>query len=254
MQPEALVAAAAAAAAVALMMRPVAQTGRCAVRGWWWPAALVSAGGLLVATTPTVAALAVVAAGVAQAVRSLAAVRRRRRQAARTADRVVETCELIAAELAAGQSPLVALRRAAAEWPALAPAAEAGELGGDQATALADIASRPGAQDLRLVAAAWAVAHRTGSGLADTLDRVAVAIRGRRATRRVVESELASARATARLVAALPLVMLLLGSGDGAPWRFLFGHPLGLGCLVLGLAFGGVGLWWIERIADEVTR
>jgi tight adherence protein B len=223
MRADAMVAGLAAAAAVALAMRAPARTA-CRRLDPWWPAALLAGGGMLLATTtPPVAVLAAVAAGVALASRRFSGVRRERREAARTADRVVETCEVVAAELAAGQAPLVALRRAASDWPVLAPAAEAAELGGDQAAALAELASRPGAHDLRLVAAAWAVASRTGGGLADALDRVALAIRGRRATRRVVESELASARATARLVAALPLVMLLLGAGDGGSWRFLTG-------------------------------
>ena len=201
------------------------------------------------------AVLLLIAALGVTSVRALLAVRRRRAAAARTAERVLETCELVASELVAGQSTGVALRRAAEEWPELGPVAEAGELGSDPAVALADLARSPGAGDLRLVAAAWSVAHRTGGGLADTLDRVAATIRDRRATGRVVESELASARATARLVAALPLVMLLLGGGHGSgAWAFLLGHPVGLACLTAGVALGLAGLWWIERIADGVAR
>ncbi len=183
----------------------------------------------------------------------------RRRRARVTADTtarlVLEACEVVAGELSAGRPPDAALAQAAGRWPGLAPVVEAHALGSDVPAALRRLAVVPGAGELRVVASAWQVSQRSGHGLADALARVADRIRARRRTRRVVTSELASARATARLVAALPVVALGMGSGAGGdPWSFLLGTPLGWGCLGLGLAFGLLGLWWIEVIADGVDR
>lgn len=178
--------------------------------------------------------------------------RRDRRARAVTAVGVLDACEVLAAELAAGRPPGHALAEAARRWSGLSPVVDAWSLGSDVPDAFRRVAASPGAADLRVVAAAWQVAHHSGNGLAHAVARVASRIRAQRQTQRVVTSELASARATARLVAALPVVALGMGSGAGGnPWRFLLDTPVGWGCLGAGLGFGVAGLWWIEAIADQ---
>lgn len=176
----------------------------------------------------------------------------RRREIAVDQAAVLEVCDLLAAELAAGRPPDAALAAAGERWPPLVAAVEAARLGADVPDVLRRLSmERRGATDMRWVAGAWQVAQHSGHGLAAALERTGDGLRARRRTRRLVDSELASARATARLVACLPLAVLVMGSGAGSdPWSFLLGTPVGWLCLGFGLGLIGLGLWWIERLAD----
>lgn len=179
--------------------------------------------------------------------------RRRRRAEQAVGERAREACEQLAAELLAGQPPGAALAHVAVTWPLLAPVSSAFEVGADVPTAIRAAAGHPGAGDLRLLAGAWQVSHRTGQGLAAAVQRVAADLVAARRTRRIVEGELASARATARLVAALPVLAWAMGAGaGGSPLGFLLGSALGWACLAAGAGIGLVGLWWIEAIARDV--
>jgi tight adherence protein B len=218
-------------------------------------AALLLGVGCCLALPPTVLAPLLVVAPALLVLRLLWRRRREAQAAEAHAIRTVEACDLLAAELAAGRTIEAALDEAATGWPLLGPVADTCRLGGDVPGAFRVAARTPGADGLRLLGAAWAVSHRTGAGLRSGTRRVADAVRGQQATRRVVAGELASARATARLMAALPLLALLMGNGAGGdPWSFLLATPWGLACLAAGLALELAGLWWIELIARDVDR
>lgn len=251
-----VLAAGCAAAAAALLVRPRAGlTGPIRLSGRWRLAAGAAAVALAVVLVPGLSALTAIGALAASGGVALVRRQRARQAAAATAARVLETCEAMASELAVGLPPGDCLDRAARTWAPLAPVAAAFRVGADVPGALRAVAADvDGAGDLRVVAAAWQVAHRTGEGLAATVDRVAVSLRADAGTRRVVAGELASARATARLVAGLPVLALVMGSGAGGdPWGFLLRTPAGLACLAAGLAFGLAGLWWIEAIARDAA-
>ena len=179
---------------------------------------------------------------------------RAERAAAVRRQHVVEACEALAGELRAGRPPVRALESGAEAWPEMVPVARAARLDGDVPQALRDLGGRPGAEELVRVAAAWQLSAATGAGLASAVVRVLDSARARQATDRLVQGELASARATARLVVALPVVVLLASDGLGAdPWGFLLGTWPGVACLAAGVGLALVGLEWIERIAGRAA-
>lgn len=192
-----------------------------------------------------------VAAAVTRAVRRRAAAR----VAEHRAELVLACCDSLASDLGAGQPPLLALRRAAADWPEFAPVAAAGAIDADVPDAFRGLSVLPGAGQLRQLGAAWQVADRTGAGLADAIGRTAEDIRARRRTQRLVRGELSSAEATSRMLAVLPVGVLLMGSGVGGdPFHFLLETPAGLACLAAGLLLSWLGMVWLEHIAEGVLR
>lgn len=200
-------------------------------------------------------ALALIVLGCAAATAQMAARGRLARVADRRRAAVVEVAETLAGELRAGQPLLAALERCTETWAGFEPVAAAGRLGADVPAAMRRLARLPGAEGLAEIATAWQVSHSSGAGLSTALGQVTATARARQSTRHVVAAELASARATARLVALLPVGVLLMAAGvGGRPWQFLLASPAGLACLAAGAALAFTGLWWIDRIAAGVLR
>ena len=215
---------------------------------------LLAPGVLLVLAGPVVAAGCVLLLGVVTLVsarRARAVLVSRRRVA------VLEATLTLGAALRGGlpsgsawRDARVVAHEVCPEDDLLAPVVGAPTVGLDLADALDAAAVPPGAEGLRRIAACWRVGSGTGAGLADALDRVADGLRREQALRRQVGAELAGPRATARLLAALPVAGILLGASAGAdPLDVLLHTVPGTWCLAVGLTLAALGLAWVERIA-----
>jgi tight adherence protein B len=137
--------------------------------------------------------------------------------------------------------------------PLQTPAGAGAETSNDQRPPrerLEELARRPGAEGLRLLAACWRIAAEQGGTLAAVLDDLATALRDEEANRQEIAIHLAGPRATARLLAGLPLLGLGMAAALGAnPVAFLLGTLPGLGCLFTGVVLNLTGLWWTHHLA-----
>ncbi|MBZ6204994.1 type II secretion system F family protein [Streptomyces olivaceus] len=215
---------------------------------WWSLAAglaLALAGGSVL---PAVAG----AAGVPVLRRTRLAARERR-ASERRQDTVIALCGTLAGEVRAGRQPGEALMCAARDSGGLGDAQAAvlaaARFGGDVPAALAAAARRPGAEGLGGLGACWRVAVDQGAGLAAGLDRLEAALRAERDQRSDLRAQMAGARATALMLAGLPVLGLLLGVALGSdPLHVLLHTGAGLGCLLAGGVLEGLGVWWVTRI------
>ena len=104
------------------------------------------------------------------------------------------------------------------------------------------------------MARAWQVSVETGAPMSSTLDQVAASLSADQELIRVVNSELAAARATSKVMAALPLCGIGIGyllGGDPARW--LLAGPAGWACLLSGLVLACAGVLWIEALARRAS-
>ena len=180
----------------------------------------------------------------------------RRRGAARAArdrraEEVDEAITALAADLRSGARPSSALQAAARASPEVfGDAARGAQWGADPVLALRRSARRPGAEAVADLAVAWQVATRTGCHLADLVDRVRDSVRASLATSREVSETLAPVRATARLLAVLPVAGVGVGAAIGVDVVHLLSTTLwGQACLGAAVLLVAAGLWLVEAIA-----
>lgn len=170
---------------------------------------------------------------------------------------LVTALRTLSSELRAGSTPVEALARSAGN-PPLWPHALAAARFGDRvdrglrldAEHRADIAG-----PLRQFAACWHVGVVRGSGLANSVDRLAVSLRVQQDLHSTLRSELAAPRATARMLGLLPVIGIVMGYLLGAdPLAWFLGSPAGLSVLALAVLLTVVGGIWTRRIVRRVER
>ncbi len=105
------------------------------------------------------------------------------------------------------------------------------------------------------VAAATRLSARTGCSLASVATAVEDDLRARVRHRAELRAATAGPRASAAVLAGLPVLGLLMGSGVGAdPWRVLTTTGTGQALLVVGVALEVAGLVWSRRLVDRALR
>jgi tight adherence protein B len=105
------------------------------------------------------------------------------------------------------------------------------------------------------IGAAVRLSARTGCSLAAVAGAVEDDLRARHRHRLELRAATAAPRASASLLAGLPVLGLAMGSGVGAdPWGVLTGTGAGQVLLVVGAALEAVGLAWSRRLVARALR
>ncbi|MEE3851559.1 type II secretion system protein F [Gordonia sp. LSe1-13] len=231
-------------------------------RGPSLPVRTVIAGFVPVAALVTVGlAAASSAAMVSAAVMwHLRRTRRSRRHDREVAD-LLRALSVMIAELSVGATPPRACASAAAELRStdghsdavaegLAAMASRAELGGDVV-----VDARSG-HDLawRRIAVSWQMADRHGLPMIDLLESARSDLLARQQFAARTRAGLAGPRATATVLAGLPVVGVILGQMMGAdPLTVLLGGGLGGILLVVGTVLSIAGWAWSQRITDRAA-
>jgi tight adherence protein B len=139
--------------------------------------------------------------------------------------------------------------------PGLAAVIDAAQNADDVPAALTRASTADGCEGLRLLAGCWRIGMDRGSMLASVIEGLAEALRDEQSHREEIALQLAGPRATARLLAGLPVLGLGMAAALGAkPLTFLFTTLPGVLCLSLGTTLDAVGLWWTARLATSAEQ
>lgn len=179
----------------------------------------------------------------------------RTRRSMRARAEVAEACRALASMVRVGRVPSEALATAAVDHAVLEPVERVHRLGGDVPVCLRAQARKPGQSGLLELARAWELTARTGAPLAGSLQQVAEALAVEMSVRQLVAGELAAPRASAKIMAALPVLGIGMGyllGGD--PIQFLLANLVGWLCLLGGVLLAVGGAVWIEELAVRAAE
>lgn len=200
-----------------------------------------------------------VAVGVVAVTLSLRHRRRRRRGRGADESKALETAiDVLVGELRVGAHPAAAFAVAAGETAG--PVADAcravaarARLGADVAAGLHGVAEASLLRDSwDRLAVCWQLATDHGLAMSALMRAAQCDIAERQRFSSQVNSAMAGARATATILAGLPLLAVLMGQMIGAdPVAFLLGGRLGGWLLAVGLTLVCAGLLWSDRITDS---
>lgn len=164
-------------------------------------------------------------------------------------DSIQSFCQALVAELQAGAPPTAALLNAGEQYPVAPQAMAAARLNSPIAPALRADGEAARAIALIGLASCWEVAAESGAGLVAGIRQVATIAAAEDQVHQDLEQELATPRATGRVLMLLPLVGLGLGELMGAsPVYWLTTTGIGRVIIVLGLLLMAAGWWWTKRI------
>jgi tight adherence protein B len=209
-----------------------------------------------VLSTPVVAVLA--GACMALSARAWRSARRA------TRDRValqalVDGLAALAAELRAGRPVDEAVRSAAAACGVQDTSARLVRAVRDPPRRAGPVLEEPQTDEvglaLRRISAAVLLSSQTGCSLAEVVTAVEDDLRARLRASQELRSATAGPRASAALLAALPVLGLAMGAGVGAdPWGVLTTTGVGQVLLVVGVGLEIAGVVWAGRLVRQAVR
>lgn len=116
--------------------------------------------------------------------------------------------------------------------------------------ALVHMAERNENSDTLLLASAVAAQRESGGNLAEIVDTVANTVRVRTRLRRDIRSKTSQARATAKILAAMPVVMFFVLCGMNSVYRDFYSTPAGWGVLAVSALLILIGFVIFRKMAD----
>lgn len=219
--------------------------------------ALVASGLMIAIAAPSLALVCAAAATATQVRRRRSRLRQVRRAEGEAMTAALET---LVGELRVGAHPLRAFGIAGAEsggtvGAALQTVTARAGLGADVAAGLRAVAAGSAVPFYwERIAICWRLAADHGLAMSTLMRAAQRDIVDRQRFSDQVDAGLAGARATAAILAGLPVLGILLGELIGAhPLRFLLGSGVGSWLLLIGAGLTWAGVAWSDRIVDRLT-